>query len=480
MQSMKKLKCLDILWTFKIDIKRFLLLIQYPAYGQTIQELTIREQLKDSSFHEAFCLALDEWTALKLRPLTLNIVTKAIESVIPALKQWIPTWNCKLISAHHHGVIKVYSNFNLLVGWIPTFPTYQIFFSLQNLLLPFVFSTDYGMLGLPTDKDRIILYNHLITNGDKETQVHQGVIPRCWRYHIQCKPLTFYKDLNHITHFNASKCSFLNSTHLEQLATACPNLQILNLLGNINCLKNLCGLRAIASSCQKLEGLNILEISLRKIGDYMLLWEILINLQLSYLAIEWCCVLLDSPVNKQNVHQKCVKMKALESRLAEDCWRCTSNRRLPLLLSNFPSLIHCMTEDIVTVDISERLKYLQYINNKITYSWSLASCNLEQLCIESDQLFLSRSEINALSGHGGLVHVILSVRTVGLPIMTALIQNSPHLITFHVYISTASALWHTLSNTRDFTASLERKFPHRKLFLCGGYRFVKGKISLVT
>ena len=150
MQSMKKLKYLDILWTTKIDIKRFLLLTQYPVYGQTIQELTIREQLKDSSFHGAFCLALDEWTALKLRPLTLNIVTKAIKSVIPALKQWIPTWNCKSISAHHHGLIKVYSNFNFLVGWIPTFPTYQFFFSQQNLLFLFVFSTDYGMLGLPT------------------------------------------------------------------------------------------------------------------------------------------------------------------------------------------------------------------------------------------------------------------------------------------------------------------------------------------
>jgi len=35
------------------------------------------------------CLTLDEWTALKLRPPTSNIVTKAVKSVIPALKHYL-------------------------------------------------------------------------------------------------------------------------------------------------------------------------------------------------------------------------------------------------------------------------------------------------------------------------------------------------------------------------------------------------------
>ena len=34
----------------------------------------------------------------------------------------------------------------------------------------------------------------------------------------------------------------VNSNHLEQLAVVCPNLQRLNLQGNINCLRDLQGL----------------------------------------------------------------------------------------------------------------------------------------------------------------------------------------------------------------------------------------------
>ena len=84
MQSMKKLQYLDILWTSKIDIKRFLLVIQYPTYGETINELTIREQLKDSLFHEALIYMLDVWTELKLKPRTINIVTKSVMDLGPA------------------------------------------------------------------------------------------------------------------------------------------------------------------------------------------------------------------------------------------------------------------------------------------------------------------------------------------------------------------------------------------------------------
>ena len=44
----------------------------------------------------------------------------------------------------------------------------------------------------------------------------------------------------------AAKCGFF-CEHLEQLAIACPNLQQLNLKENVNCLKSLQGLRAIAT-----------------------------------------------------------------------------------------------------------------------------------------------------------------------------------------------------------------------------------------
>ena len=78
-----------------------------------------------------------------------------------------------------------------------------------------------------------------------------------------------------------------------------------------------------------------------------------------------------------------------------------------------------------------------------------------------------------ISAHGGLVHVILSVNRVTLNGIAALIKNSPRLITYHVYVQT-KADWLT---SKDFRLALEKKFSHRKLFLCGSYRFIKEAIT---
>jgi len=73
-QTMKKLEYLDILWTSKKDIKCLLLMLTYPVYGGRIKELTVREQVKDSSFYEALSFLFNEWTALGLVLQTINIV----------------------------------------------------------------------------------------------------------------------------------------------------------------------------------------------------------------------------------------------------------------------------------------------------------------------------------------------------------------------------------------------------------------------
>jgi len=470
MQSMKKLKYLDILWTFKIDIKQFLLVVQYPVYGQNISELTMREQLRDSSFFEAFIYALNEWTVLKLKPRTLNIVTKAVESVIPAICQWMNTRS--FISAQCYGNLKVYSNFNSLVSWVPIFPAFQFHLNGQRFLHPFVMSNDYGVSGL-LGRDHIILTSHFISDSNI---VYVGRMSRCHSV-VQCTPFPL-THIGFITYFDASTYSFFYSSHLEQLANAFPHLQHLNLLGNINCLKSLQGLSAIATCCQKLEGLNILGISYEEVEDCIQLWRILVNLQLTYLAIELCCLLCyENNQTKQSVfslHQKCVKMKALESCLGKNCAKCAGNTH-PLLLSNFPLLIHGVFEGINMVSICERLRYLQYTCDDISLSWSSLNFNLEQLYIESDRLVLLDSDMNALSAHGRLVHVILNINFVTQDGIAALIHNSPHLITLLVNIRTA-AVWRILFNPRDFKSQLEKIYSHRKLFLCGIYRLVKGKI----
>jgi len=45
MQSMKKLKYLEILWVSKNDVKLLLLIIGYPVYDSTIEELTMIPQI---------------------------------------------------------------------------------------------------------------------------------------------------------------------------------------------------------------------------------------------------------------------------------------------------------------------------------------------------------------------------------------------------------------------------------------------------
>jgi len=68
---------------------------------------------------------------------------------------------------------------------------------------------------------------------------------------------------------------------------------------NVRCLKRLQGLRAIANSCQKLKGLNIIQISVDDIGSSIQLWELLlVALQLTYLSIDLCCLLCYVIINK--------------------------------------------------------------------------------------------------------------------------------------------------------------------------------------
>ena len=74
MQSIKKLKYLDILWVSKNDVKLLLLIVGHPVYGGTIKELTIRGSVKDSLRHKALVFLLKEWTAMMLAPNTLNVV----------------------------------------------------------------------------------------------------------------------------------------------------------------------------------------------------------------------------------------------------------------------------------------------------------------------------------------------------------------------------------------------------------------------
>ena len=111
-----------------------------------------------------------------------------------------------------------------------------------------------------------------------------------------------------VTHFDLVQCSSFCSGHLEQLAIACPNLQRLNLQDCYFCFDSLQGLQAIASHCHNLQGLNLLGIlCVSKVEDQTRLWEILSNMKLTHLEVEYC-VLRSKAANKEKLiclHQKC-------------------------------------------------------------------------------------------------------------------------------------------------------------------------------
>ena len=468
MQCMKKLQYLDVLWTTRNDIKSLLLIVAYPVYGYAIKELTIREKVKDSSFGEALHFLLNEWTALRLFPHTLNVVTNVSPDIMTeVVEQWMHFGKPR--SVDRISYLNIYGSFSTFIGLVSKLPIlqYQIFGS-QCGIRSFINARNYGLLGL--DSDYLLLTSCTISNGDL---LHKANLSNS---SIQGTPLNI-TSIEFLTHFVATQCGFLYSEHLEQLAIVCPNLQQLNLMETSNCLKCLRGLRAIATCCQKLEGLNIMGISVKEVESCIELWKILVDLHLTYLAIELCCLLcFEDDQTKQiitSLHQKCLKVKALESSSYGDCTECVVNE-LPLMLSNFPLLIHCCTWFMKNVNICETLRYLCYIgDDDMWWPWSIKNCNLEQLCTFTETLVLPDSFMNAISAHGGLVHVILNVDFVTQTGIAALIENSPNLITCHVYIQNEAA-WHIFFSSGDFRSRLVEKYSQRKLFLCGSCCLVKG------
>jgi len=188
---------------------------------------------------------------------------------------------------------------------------------------------------------------------------------------------------------------------------------------------------------------------------------------LTYLSIDCCCLLcFEDKQTKQvivNLHKKCLKIKALEVFSGFDCTKCLNNNQ-PLLLSNFPLLIHCFTMDINCVIICERLKYLWYgtycTSGDKWWPWYCSRSNLQELCIQSLEYYLHDGFMESISAHGGLVHVILEAYQITKEGFTALVKNSPNLITYHVYTQSGII-------TEDFIAALKQNFSQRKLFICG-------------
>ena len=297
-------------------------------------------------------------------------------------------------STGHVSSFKVYGRYKIPMSLPPSLPDFQLQ-SGQSCTLPFVRASTYGLLGL--DVDLLLLTNS--THGGNT--IHKATTVYKDRYGfdivIQRSDLNNNIDnLTFITHFDASH-SQLQSGHLEQLAMACYNLLELNLKFNTDCLRSLQGLHKIAACCQNLRGLNLLFISAKYVESQVQLLKILVEMKLTYLAID-ACVLLPYEIDEQTknvivgLYQKFSDLKALEFAYSDSCEQ-VDKVGDSLLLSKFLSLVHLVARTNCPAAMRlmrgivsglTQLKFLIFSSEMFDSPCSLAlKCNLEQLYVNT-------------------------------------------------------------------------------------------------
>jgi len=470
LEPMKYLESLDVPWNGNI----------YPLLLITarLKDLTVREGIKKVS-SSTYCsffndLWMKNWVKEGFQPQTINIVSSKFIPSVDLIKLWFDINSTSPPGLS--GCVKMYHSLKVPMNLFPALPEFLLQFG-QSCTLPYLKASKYGLLGL--ERDLLLLTNS--TDGE-----HKAKLVMLSNINEGSHLKSDVADLTFITHFDASLCNkkLLHSGHLEQLAMICPNLHQLNLRNNINCLTSLQGLRLIAICCSKMKGLNLLGISVKDVESRVQLWKILVDLQLLYLAIEMCVLFPFGEDDETKTviigsYEKCSRLQALESYCGgrESC-RCANCRSFiseqSQLLSNFPSLTHCLTADMQyramqnILSTCKKLKYFRYSHANPSWTLSQNCSNLEQLYIESSGRAAIPDEfMNAVSAHFELVHVVLQAYSVSSSGITVLIANSPKLITCHIVTRFIRHSEGAQFNMKSFMAMLKKKFPNRKLFNCG-------------
>ena len=214
---------------------------------------------------------------------------------------------------------------------------------------------------------------------------------------------------------------------MEQLAIVCPNdIQGLNLQNCGHCLENLQGLQAVASQCHNLQVLNLLDIHqmhllIVDVENHFLLREILSNMRLIYLALEFCA-LKSEPANKERLiklYQKCWTISGIHCELKFNCGNITDEDIT--FLSYFPSLNRIYSTDYpgllptIVHNVINNCKEIRCASfRQVRLSQPLDSThnqNLQQLYIDSSDTDVPDDFLTSVSSHGGLVHVSIFERS---------------------------------------------------------------------
>ena len=370
--------------------------------------------------------------------------------------------------------ITLYNNKRIPMNLYPAVPIRKFQFSPSATPL-YIRLSNHNIMGLKYDVFHLCRYDHRGT-------VRYAIIHEIKVHDLRIEEKHFgYSNHLHSVSYADISNSDACPDHLKQLAIVCPNLEQLNLQGNVNCLKDLEGLRAIVHTCQNLESLNFKGISVSSVESYLLLWELLSSLKnLTHLVIDLCVLQPPdcSDADKQSlasIFRSCWKLKALEisSDYIQRCMECNSSK--DFLFSCFPSLTHCTMWDfqysgiMYAINNCHGLKYLyEYVGRERNLPPLSNNCHLQELCIDSPFLNLTDEIVEILSAHGDLERVTLLVNSITIKGITTLVSSSPNL-TF-LLISIKQSVFGEVDASKfynEHTSRIKKMLPYHKLFETG-------------
>ena len=466
-----------------------------------LEKLVLHYVVYQPPFYLQLHVQLLGWVRVGFQPPNLSIVLHengflGFKSYISRMLEEWPEWNNQM-PAGHTACFKLYCS---QWAYLSVAPALQLDFG-QSATYPFVKASDFGLFGFSRD---LLLITNSTSNGKV---VHKASVIKSDLYSFRTSSLCCnVSSLSFVTDFTATNCKLL-SDHLEQLSLACPNLEQLNLSGNIRCLESLQGLRSVVDHCHNLQGMNLEQVNCgTNKENRQELWELLSEIKmLNHLRIDIATmdvtdVDIDTDIDTTDVtmdvhsqHRlvelahKFVCLKQLELASQYDVTFGAPPRAV-VFLSHLPSLVCCYVDItsfvIVTiiVDIITKCKHLKYLKHslmklKIPYLPQFEAYFKAQFlsvapnkCLQYLDIHLSTGVLDevfmdSVSAHGKLEIVVLHIFSVTEAGIAALIENSPNLCLFKIeFFQECEHI--QLIALKDM---LKKKFMHRKLFNLDGF-----------
>ena len=452
-RSIQEMKHLEVL-----TIHCYTSVKPYLSLKTALKELNIYTVIRSKEGIEVF----RDWMMNGFNPPKLNIILcnssmdVALRTFRNVLMPVWSTWNSQ-IPAGHFACLKVYINYKVPLNLFQNAPAFQLqygeLFTLPVVDVgPFLLLTDHGDAGNSRVVHKAKYYSWTGRTG-MQYHVFQGL-----RQDFVLQPDNIVTSL---TELDLSGYPY----NLVQMIVACPLLRQLNLKDNL--ALGLQDLHMIADCCLNLEGLNLTDVPIPCVmssNSLIDVWEILSNMKkLAYLSMDaryLVSCFSDVPQELESLFEKCTTLRALELSNAGF----TNHYEL---LSHFPSLEYCRltssslkcVQNILTA--CKGLKYFCCYNLPPQSLLQQAHVNnLQQLCILSGGTDLDFKFMEAVSAHGGLIHVFFIVQSVNFNGIITLINNSPNLLTCLFGLPVKKQQYCKWLNTE-----LAERFGRRKLFI---------------